>query len=130
MNVDWARLSDQIGANKTEAGRDLFVEVMDETARHLMQFEPQLREEAARLAAVLSNPEDAYTAPVVLAAAKRITHEVCEGSALAPAALGWMVHELLLEKKRALKVTESRPVSLSPHTIARCLPAVAPCPDA
>lgn len=99
MSIDWGRLSDQIGANKTEAGRDLFVEVMDETARHLMQFEPQLREEAVRLAAVLSNPEDAYTAPVVLAAAKRITHEVCEGSAMAPAALGWMVHEILVERQ-------------------------------
>jgi hypothetical protein len=117
MNMDniWRRLSIQLGTNKTEAGRDLFVEVMDSTAEHLMGFESELRSEALRLASGLSHPEQAYTHPVVLAAAKRMTHEVCEGSALAPAALAWMVHEILVERRAE--------ISSSPGPAVHELPA-------
>jgi hypothetical protein len=105
MNKDiWRRLAVQVETNKTEAGRDLFVEVMDATAEHLMQFESELRREAVSLAAQLDDPEEAYTAPLVRAAAKRMTHEVCEGSALAPATLAWMVNEILLKKARLRKI--------------------------
>lgn len=125
--ASFAAVLRQLSVNQTEGGFELFCELMQAEADALKEYEGLLRREVTKLAMVLKSdravgPEDAYTHPFVLTAARRLEAET--GCLLIGPALGWLLHVELHGHGPALP----RPATHRVTAPSVDLPALAPMP--